>query len=241
MESSSTTLSSSEANAEIKFSDLLVQLLDLETIEKDIYRSKMTWQPAGARGVFGGNVCGQALVAARRTVEDQRYEIHSLHSYFLRPGNNEKPILYRVQRTRDGKNFATRSVEGVQDGHVIYACFVSFQVRMDSALDFHAKMPTRPAPEALQSLETMYEQLLSDESVDDEWLAVKRSKRWPAVKASLEMRLRDQTDWIPIEMRPCVKPDFSGTGGAREPRQAFWMRAKGQLVDDPAMHRCVAA
>ena len=169
MQSSSTTHLSGEATAEIKFSDLMVQLLDLETIEKDIFRSKMTWQPAGARGVFGGNVCGQALVAARRTVEDQRYEIHSLHSYFLRPGNNEKPILYRVQRTRDGKNFATRSVEGVQDGHVIYSCFVSFQVRMDSALDFHAKMPTRPAPSTAEPRNDVHEQLLSDESVDDGW------------------------------------------------------------------------
>ena len=132
---------------EIKFSDLMVNLLDLENLEKDLFRSKMTWQPAGARGVFGGNVCGQALVAARRTVEDQRFEIHSLHSYFLRPGNNSIPILYRVQRTRDGRNFATRSVEGVQNGLVIYSCMVSFQVRMDSVLDHQIAMPVRPAPE----------------------------------------------------------------------------------------------
>ena len=80
----------------------MISLLDLEDIEVDVFRSKLTWQPSGARGVFGGNVVGQALVAARRTVPSKALTIHSMHSYFLRPGNNDMPILYRV-RVRKGE------------------------------------------------------------------------------------------------------------------------------------------
>ena len=121
--------------------DGLVTLLDLEEIEENLYRGespKIGWQR-----VFGGQVIGQALVAAGRTVEDRA--AHSLHAYFLRPGDPKTPILYQVERTRDGNSFTTRRVTAVQHGQTIFDMSVSFQIS-EPGFEHQTPMPEVPGP-----------------------------------------------------------------------------------------------
>src|SRR3954447_19087660 len=124
--------------------DGLVRLLDLERIEEDIFRgvsTKSRWQR-----VFGGQVAGQALVAAGRPVPDDR-RVHSLHSYFVRPGDPTIPILYEVDRVRDGRSFSTRRVIAVQRGETIFSLSASFQLEQDG-VEHQSPMPEGiPAPE----------------------------------------------------------------------------------------------
>src|SRR5208282_6456073 len=132
--------------------EFLVDLLDLEPIEVNIFRGI---QPNEERQrVFGGQVAGQALMAAGRTVEHGR--VHSLHSYFLRPGDPTVPILYEVDRIRDGKSFATRRVVAIQHGRAIFNLSASFHVD-EPGLSHQFPMPDVPPPESLESLETRLE------------------------------------------------------------------------------------
>ena len=135
--------------------DRLIGLLDLERIEQDIFRGV---SPAEAPvRVFGGQVAGQSLVAAGRTVPEQR-QVHSLHAYFIRPGDPSVPIVYEVDRTRDGRSFTTRRVVAVQRGKAIFSLSASFQIEEDG-IDHAEPMPDVPAPE---SLPTYGEQLTGD-------------------------------------------------------------------------------
>src|SRR5471032_3169194 len=128
--------------------EFLVNLLDLEPIEVNIFRGI---QPHEERQrVFGGQVAGQALMAAGRTVEHGR--VHSLHAYFLRPGDPNVPILYEVDRIRDGRSFTTRRVVAIQHGHAIFNVAASFHVYEEGAFDHQAPMPDVPDPETLPSL-----------------------------------------------------------------------------------------
>src|SRR5579862_4235625 len=128
--------------------DDLVRLLDLEPIEVNIFRGI---QPNEERQrVFGGQVAGQALIAAGRTVEHGR--VHSLHSYFLRPGDPAVPILYEVDRIRDGRSFTTRRVVAIQHGRAIFNLSASFHDLEESALEHQIPMPDVPAPETLAPL-----------------------------------------------------------------------------------------
>jgi acyl-CoA thioesterase-2 len=104
--------------------EILLEMLDLETIERDIFRGKSP--PTRLQRVFGGQVAAQALVAAQRTVPDRL--VHSLHAYFLRPGQPERPIIYEVDRIRDGRSYTTRRVLGIQNGKAIFNLQASFQV-----------------------------------------------------------------------------------------------------------------
>ena len=123
--------------------DELVDLLDLEQIEVNIFRGR---SPDESRQrVFGGQVAGQALVAAGRTVDPDRH-VHSLHAYFLRPGDPEVPIVYEVDRIRDGRSFTTRRVVAVQHGRAIFNLSASFQIR-ENGLDHQGEMPEAPDPE----------------------------------------------------------------------------------------------
>src|ERR1017187_4012726 len=120
--------------------DFLVDLLDLEDIEVNIFRGK---HPEGDRQrTFGGQVAGQALMAAGRTVEHGR--VHSLHAYFLRPGDPNVPILYEVDRIRDGRSFTTRRVVAIQHGQAIFNVAASFHVYEEGAFDHHVRMPDVP-------------------------------------------------------------------------------------------------
>src|SRR5579872_6142619 len=128
--------------------DFLVKLLDIEPIEVNIFRGVSPDE--SCQRVFGGQVAAQALMAAGRTVE--RGRVHSLHSYFLRPGDPEAPILYEVDRIRDGRSFTTRRVVAIQHGQAIFNLAASFHVEEEGRLEHQVKMPEVPEPETLQTL-----------------------------------------------------------------------------------------
>lgn len=119
----------------------LLRVLDLENLEHNLFRGRSP--QAGWQRVFGGQVIGQSLVAANRTVEGRH--CHSLHGYFMRPGDPEVPIIYQVQRLRDGRSFATRLVNAIQHGHAIFAMLASYQVE-ESGFEFAIEMPDVPKP-----------------------------------------------------------------------------------------------
>src|ERR1700729_1231031 len=127
--------------------DEVVSLLDLDQIERDIFRGR---SPAGERRqrVFGGQVAGQALVAAGRTVPADR-SVHSLHAYFIRPGDPTVPLVYVVERVRDGKSFTTRRVSAIQHGKTIFTLSASFH-RPEEGAEHAEPMPAVPRPEELE-------------------------------------------------------------------------------------------
>jgi acyl-CoA thioesterase-2 len=195
--------------------DFLVRLLDLEPIEVNIFRGL---QPGEERQrVFGGQVAGQALMAAGRTVPHGR--VHSLHAYFLRPGDPTIPILYQVDRIRDGRSFTTRRVVAIQHGEAIFNMSASFHDD-ETGLEHQIEMPDVPAPEELPSLQELLEPL-RDERED---LA-----QWFFLPHPIEQRYVDRS--LPWEQR-------EATG---DPRQQIWIRADGALPDDPLLHSCIAA
>ncbi len=194
--------------------DRLVDLLDLEQIEVDIFRGK---QPGEALlRVFGGQVAAQALVAAGRTVEPDR-PVHSLHAYFLRPGDPSVPIVYEVDRIRDGRSFTTRRVVAIQHGRPIFNMSASFQV-VEEGMSHQKAMPVVPDPEGLA---TMQERMAAFTDELDGWYSRPR----------------------PIDIRyvndpPRVQRDQTGD---KEPVSKVWMRADGALPDDPLLHVCLVA
>src|SRR5687767_15324022 len=139
----------------------LVALLDLERLEVNLFRG-LSWKDDRPR-VFGGQVAGQALVAASRTVEaegERGKAVHSLHAYFLRPGDPSVPIVYEVDRIRDGKSFTTRRVVAVQHGQPIFSMSVSFHNNEPGGLAHQIDMPTVPKPEQLPSESESRERVL---------------------------------------------------------------------------------
>lgn len=194
--------------------DRLVNLLDLERIEENIYRG--TSPKSSPIRVFGGQVAGQALVAAVRTVPPQR-RVHSLHAYFIRGGDPAIPIVYEVDRIRDGRSFTTRRVVGVQRGQAIFALSASFQVGEQGIEHADEPMPQVPGPEELPSLA--------------ERIAPYRDKfgPWGRVPRPIDIRYVDDPPWVSRE------------SGPREARSRAWMRADGVLPDDDAIHVCVLA
>ncbi len=193
----------------------LVELLDLEPIEVNLFRGQSpedSWQR-----VFGGQVIGQALVAAQRTVEDDR-TCHSLHAYFIRPGDPKVPIVYEVDRARDGRSFTTRRVIAIQHGKQIFNMAASFQVA-EEGFDHQFPMPDVPAPEDLPS-----ERDLREKVVD----RVPRSMR--------DRFLRPR----PIELR-FVEPPSYMDAEKRDPISHVWFRAVAPIADNVALHQCVLA
>ncbi|HEU5474573.1 MAG TPA: acyl-CoA thioesterase II [Actinophytocola sp.] len=192
--------------------DRLIALLDLERIEENIFRGV---SPADATvRVFGGQVAGQALVAAGRTVPPER-KVHSLHAYFIRPGDPSVPIVYDVDRIRDGRSFTTRRVVAIQHGKAIFALSASFQLE-EPGLDHGEPMPDVPGPEELPTrLESLGE------------LAEKLG--------------RAATVPRPIDIRYVTEPPWRSRdrGPRPEARSQVWMRADGTLPDDPLLHVCV--
>ena len=195
--------------------DRLVSVLDLEELELNLFRGRT---PKEDRlRVFGGQVAGQALVAAGRTVEEG--VVHSLHAYFLRPGDPAIPILYQVDRIRDGRSFTTRRVVAIQHGQAIFNLAASFQ-RAEEGLEHQVAMPTAPDPESLPTFKERTEPLLASAPLE--------LKRW------LE---RER----PIDVRHVAPIDYFAPR-KREPRQLVWIRAGGRLPDTPLLlHQCVVA
>ncbi|MBV9484543.1 MAG: acyl-CoA thioesterase II [Frankiaceae bacterium] len=191
----------------------LLQILDLEQLEVNIFRGLSPDE--SVQRVFGGQVAGQALVAAGRTVPDERH-VHSLHAYFLRPGDPTIPIIYEVDRIRDGKSFTTRRVVAVQHGKAIFHLSASFQVDEPGA-DRQAEMPDAPDPETVPSLEAKRAAA-----------GMPASKRW-------EDGLR------PIDVRYIVDPPWwpQPRNESKGPMQV-WFRANGAMPDDPLLHVCAA-
>ncbi|HVB51320.1 MAG TPA: acyl-CoA thioesterase II [Acidimicrobiales bacterium] len=188
--------------------DFLLLLLDLETIEVNVYRGI---NPKEERQrTFGGQVAAQALMAAGRTVEVGR--VHSLHSYFLRPGDPTTPILYEVDRIRDGKSFATRRVVAVQHGRAIYNMQASFHSD-EVSIEHQVAMPEVPGPETIKPI---------IERVKDEFGSV---DDWFTRQHPIDQRFLGELPWSPNR--------------SKEPEQKIWIRADGTLPDDPLLHACV--
>ncbi|MFJ4004190.1 acyl-CoA thioesterase II [Streptomyces sp. NPDC090023] len=193
----------------------LLDLLDLERIEEDIYRGQS--RSAVVPRVFGGQVAAQALVAAGRTVPADR-AAHSLHAYFLRTGDPGAPIVYSVDRIRDGRSFTTRRVVAVQHGKPIFHLSASFQAYEDG-LDHQAPMPPAPDP---ATLPTSQERLRGYAHLDPE-----------VVERFLEAREA-------IDLRYVDEPPYGEFGTPREPHSQVWFRANGKLDDDPLLHVVLA-
>ena len=192
----------------------LLAMLDLERIEDNIFRGRSP--QVGWQRVFGGLVVAQALVASARTVESRAP--HSLHGYFLLPGDPHAPIIYEVDRLRDGKSFTTRRCNAIQHGRAIFSLSASFQID-EPGLEHAVAMPDVPLPETLPSEAEMVAKYgaIMPESI----------KRWFASDRPIETR--------PVDPSRYVRHD----PGA--PAQNVWLRAAGPLPDDPAIHRAVLA
>jgi acyl-CoA thioesterase II len=191
--------------------DFLVKLLDIEPIEVNIFRGVSPDEDR--QRVFGGQVAAQALMAAGRTVE--RGRVHSLHAYFLRPGDPNVPILYEVDRIRDGRSFSTRRVVAIQHGQAIFNMAASFHAEEHGPLEHQAAMPQVPAPEDLSTLQERLEPFR--EQLAD----------WFAKPHPIDQRHVGELPWMSHE--------------SREPVQRLWIRADGTLGDEPLLHACVAA
>jgi acyl-CoA thioesterase-2 len=187
----------------------LIRLLQLERLEINLFRGES--RDIGAPQVFGGQVLGQALVAASATVEQRG--VHSLHAYFLRPGDFNAPIVYEVDRARDGLSFSNRRVVAIQHGQQIFNMAASFQAP-EQGLEHQIPMPSVPAPEELPDLTKLTPEMM--ESMPERGRPFFRKER------PFEFRL------IPSE-------------NPREPRKQVWFRAVDRVPDDESLHRCLLA
>ena len=192
----------------------LISILDLEQLDINLFRGRSP--QVGWQRVFGGQVIGQALVAAVRTVECR--PAHSMHAYFLLPGDPKGPIIYDVDPMRDGGSFTTRRVTARQHGHPIFSMMASFH-KQEEGLDHQAQMPKVPPPEDLPSDAEMREKLL------------------PTMPEAVRKYYERER---PIELRPV---EFDRYRGKKYPSSQFhiWIRATGKLPDDPAIHQCALA
>ncbi|WP_233199239.1 MULTISPECIES: acyl-CoA thioesterase II [unclassified Cryobacterium] len=180
---------------------------------EDIFTGPSQWMPLGR--VFGGQVLAQSLVAAMRTVPDDRH-VHSMHGYFLRPGDVGQPITFSVDRIHDGRSFSTRRTQAYQDGHPILSMIASFQDD-DEGLEHQIEMPTdMPDPESLPTAADALAQV--DHSIARYWANER-----------------------PFDMRHLPSPIYLKVNGEHTSRQAVWMKTMGPLPDDPDLHRAALA
>lgn len=193
----------------------LLSLLTLEEIEQGLYRGQS--QDLGFKALFGGQVMGQALSAAQETVEQSRH-IHSLHSYFLRPGDAKKPVVYEVENIRDGRSFNTRRVKAIQNGKAIFYMTASFQ-QEEQGFDHQNTMPEVNGPEGLPSFTDFISdhQQFIPENVRGKFLSEK----------PIELRPVEQYNWVNPKKSP--------------PKCHMWIKANGQLPDDPRIHKYMLA
>jgi acyl-CoA thioesterase II len=193
----------------------LLTLLSLEKIEQGLYRGQS--QDLGFKALFGGQVMGQALSAAQESVELDRH-VHSLHSYFLRPGDAAKPVIYEVENIRDGRSFNTRRVKAIQNGKAIFYMTASFQLE-EKGFDHQTDMPKVTGPDELPSFTDFIfdNQQYIPENVRGKFLSEK----------PIELKPVEQYNWI--------KPEKS------EPICHMWIKANGQLPDDPRIHKYMLA
>jgi acyl-CoA thioesterase-2 len=193
--------------------DAVVELLDLEQIEVNIFRGR---SPAGERRqrVFGGQVAGQALVAAGRTVPADR-PVHSLHAYFIRPGDPAVPLIYLVEQVRDGRSFTTRRVSVIQHGETIFTLSASFHL-VEPGVTHSDPMPEVPAPEDLPTTAERMERLFG-----------------PSVREYYGDNPIDIRHVGPLTFEAAKDPSLRTT------RSQVWLRADGELPEDPLLHVCL--
>ncbi|GLK68688.1 acyl-CoA thioesterase II [Hansschlegelia plantiphila] len=192
----------------------LLGVLALEQLEVNLFRGRSP--QTGWQRVFGGQVVGQALVAATRTVDGP--PPHSLHGYFMRPGDPAAPIIYEVDRIRDGRSFVTRRVVAIQHGHAIFSMSASFH-RDEEGYEHQMDMPDVPQPDQLPTEQALKETLM------------------PTMPRAIRSYFEQER---PIELRH-VDPMRYIDGKPRDPHQSVWIRTTGPLPDDPAIHQCVLA
>jgi acyl-CoA thioesterase-2 len=190
----------------------LLDLLDLEQIEMNIFRGRSPEERQ--QRVFGGQVAGQALVAAGRTVPEDRH-VHSLHAYFIRPGDPSVPLVYTVDRVRDGRSFTTRRVSAVQHGKVIFTLSASFQVLEDGP-SHQTPMPEVPGPEGLPTFRERLEKVFG-----------------PMADDFHRKRPVDLRHVTPLTWEAARDPSLTG------PESKVWLRVDGELPDDPLLHVCL--
>ncbi|MGF1729483.1 acyl-CoA thioesterase II [Photobacterium kasasachensis] len=193
----------------------LLTLLHLEQLEQGLFRGQS--EHLGLPQVYGGQVIGQSLSAAKETVDENR-QVHSFHSYFLRPGDPQKPIIYDVENLRDGRSFSTRRVKAIQYGRPIFYLTASYQAE-ESGLSHQSTMPDVPPPGSLISEQALVQSI---------------AEHLP--KAAVETFGRER----PIEVRPVTvvnplapKPEA--------PKQYLWIKANGDMPNDPRIHQYVLA
>ncbi len=185
------------------------EILEVERIEKDIYRGPSF--PSHLQRTFGGQVAAQALASATRTVDDE-FAVHSLHGYFLRPGNPDIPAVFLVDRIRDGRSFTTRRVTGIQDGEAIFTMSASFHVRTDHGIEHQDPMPPTSAPDDLPDRMN---------TLDD------------AAKAVLK-------EWQNFDIR-VVPHEKMATSEYFVAQQRVWFKYRHPLPDDQVFHICTLA
>ena len=195
--------------------ELLLQTLDIERVEVDLFRGispKTGWQR-----VFGGQVIAQALVAAQKTVPADRF-VHSLHAYFIRPGDPSVPIVYQVERVRDGISFTTRRVAAIQHGKTIFSMLCSFQLE-EPGLEHQVPMPAVPQPEDLPDEARVRAEFLAH--------APEPVRRYWERQRAIEIRPTSFTHYLSEEKLP--------------PFQDVWVRATGPVPDDRRIHAAILA
>lgn len=192
----------------------LLQLLTLERLDDNRFRGES--RDIGGKSVFGGQVLGQALSAAEQTVEGR--DAHSMHAYFLLPGDMQQPIIYEVERIRDGRSFTTRRVVAKQHGRAIFNMAASFQFR-EAGVEHQAPMPELPGPEGLPDKTELGERRALS--------APEASRPYLTHRRAIEIRPIDPVDPLQPEVRP--------------PQRAVWLRVPGRLPDHPAIHRAALA
>jgi acyl-CoA thioesterase II len=192
----------------------LLELLQIEPLEVDLFRGQS--RDIGTKYVFGGQVLGQALAAAQRSVDGR--DVHSLHAYFLRAGDIDAPIVYHVDRSRDGRSFSVRRVTAIQHGQQIFGMAASFQVA-EQGVSHQLSMNDVPKPE----------DLAEPDPIDPDALAKINAKmqRWLTLKGPFEFRHVYPRDELKLPKRP--------------PLQHIWFKLRDQIGDDPALHRSALA
>jgi len=193
----------------------LIAILDIEQLEVNLFRGnspKTTWQR-----VFGGQVIGQSMVAACRTVEGRLP--HSLHCYFILPGDPQVPIIYQVERLRDGRSYSTRRVTAIQHGNAIFSIMVSFHAEEEDAFYHQEKMPDVPPPESITAEEIL---------------------KQPMFREVPEFIRKYYESDRPIELRPVEFGRYFGQK-IEDGRIHIWIKTAAKLPDDPALHLCALA
>ncbi|KAK9103628.1 hypothetical protein Sjap_020882 [Stephania japonica] len=202
---------------------LLERVLQLDPIEVNLFRGFTFPDAPKFAQVFGGQLVGQALAAASKTVDHLKL-VHGLHSYFLLAGDLGMPIVYQVHRLRDGNSFATRRVDAMQKGNIIFTLLASFQKEEKGFEHQEVTMPSVPSPDSILSMEELREKRITDPLLPSEYRNKVATKKF--------------TPW-PVDIRFC--DPSNGTNQTKSPPSTrFWFKARGKLSDDQALHRILA-